>query len=116
DSLGGRFVLLTVDLIAIPRDITDVIAGEIQRRWQLPRERLMVCASHTHCGPEIRSDKVPFFHIPAEFAAKIEPYAAWLADRLVEVAGAALADLRPARLAVRRTMVPFAHNRRGVSV
>jgi neutral ceramidase len=116
DSNGGRFVLLTVDLIAIPRDITDAIAGEAQRRWQLPRERLMVCASHTHSGPEIRPDKVPFFHIPAEFAAKIEPYVAWLTDRLVEVVGAALADLRPARFAVRRTTVPFVHNRRGDSV
>ena len=35
--------------------------------------------------------------------------------RLVEVIGAALADLRPARLTVRRTTAPFAHNRRGAA-
>ncbi|HEX4591272.1 MAG TPA: neutral/alkaline non-lysosomal ceramidase N-terminal domain-containing protein [Gemmataceae bacterium] len=112
DSHGGRFVLLTADLIAIPRDITDAVALEAQRRWQLPRERVMVCASHTHSGPEIRPDKVPFFHIPPEFAAKIGPYRASLTGQLIDLVGRALTDLQPTRLFVRQTTAGFAHNRR----
>ena len=75
----------------------------------------MICASHTHSGPEIRPDKVAFFHIPPEYAAKIPPYGNWLANRMVEVVGTALTDMQPARLTVRRTTAPFAHNRRGSS-
>jgi neutral ceramidase len=113
DGDGSRFVLLAVDLIAVSRDIAATVAKLVERRWGLPRERLMICASHTHCGPEVRPDKVPFFRIPPEFARKIEPYVEWLTTRLVEVVGAALADLRPARLTGRQTTVAFAHNRRG---
>jgi hypothetical protein len=115
DSFGGRFVLLTADLIAVSADISAAVAGTVRRLWQLPRERLMICASHTHGGPEIRPDKVPFFRIPPEFACKIEPYVAWLTERLVEVVGAAIADLRPARLTMRQTEATFAHNRRGAA-
>jgi Neutral/alkaline non-lysosomal ceramidase, N-terminal len=107
-----RLVLLTVDLIAISREIATAVAAQIQQRWGVPRERLIICASHTHCGPEVRPDKVPFFHIPPEYARKIEPNVDWLTTRLVEVVGAALADMQPARLSVRQTTAPFAHNRR----
>jgi hypothetical protein len=116
DADGSRFVLVTADLIAIPRDIADAVAAQVSREWKLPREWLLFCASHTHGGPEVRPDKVPFFHIPSEYAAKIEPYGAWLIDRLVELVGAALTDLQPTGLIVARTTFPLAHNRRGASV
>jgi hypothetical protein len=116
DSQGTRLVLLTVDLIAVSRDLASAVAGQVRERWGLPRERLMICASHTHCGPEVRPDKVPFFHVPPEYARKIEPYGDWLTARLVEVVGAALAEMHPARLTARQTTVPFAHNRRGATV
>src|SRR5437870_3857322 len=52
DPQGRRLVLLTVDLIAVSRELTAAVASQVQQRWGLPRERLMICASHTHCGPE----------------------------------------------------------------
>jgi neutral ceramidase len=113
DLQGERFVLLTADLIGISREIATVVAGRVEQKWRLPRERLMICASHTHCGPEIRPDKVPFFHIPANMAATIGPYVDWLTSRLAEVVGVAIADLQPAALTVRQASASFAHNRRG---
>jgi hypothetical protein len=110
---GGRLVVLTVDLIAVAREIATMVADEVRRGWGLPRDRLMIVASHTHCGPEIRPDKIPFFHIPPEYAAKIGPYVDWLTTRLVEVIGDAIAGMRPALLSAHQTTAPFAHNRRG---
>jgi hypothetical protein len=115
DGRGSRLVLLTVDLIAVSRDIAMAVAGRVRGRWGLPRERILICASHTHCGPEVRPDKVPFFHIPPEFAAKIPPYVTWLVTRLVEVIGAALAGMEPVRLTARQAWAPFAGNRRGAA-
>ena len=74
DTNGERFVIVTADLIAIPREVATRAAARMQERWRLPRERLLFNASHTHTGPEVRPDKVPFFEIPPEFAARIEPY------------------------------------------
>jgi hypothetical protein len=113
DAQGSRLVLLTVDLIAVSPEIATAVVGQVRQCWGLPPERLLLCASHTHCGPEIRPDKVPFFHIPPEYARKIPPYVSWLTARLVEVVGAALADMQPVHLTARRTTAPFAHNRRG---
>jgi neutral ceramidase len=110
---GDRLVLLTMDLIAVPGDIAAEVADEARRRWGLPREGLLIVASHTHSGPEIRPDKVPFFRIPPTFAEAIRPYVHGLVTRLVEVIGAAIDEIRPARLIVRQTSAPFAHNRRG---
>lgn len=115
DAAGNRFLLLTMDLIAVSREMSMAFADGARRRWGLSRDQLMICASHTHCGPEIRPDKVPFFHIPPEYAAKIGPYVDWLTTRLVELVGAALADSQPARLNLRQTSVAFARDRRGTS-
>ncbi len=115
DYQGSRLVLLTVDLIAVPHDLAAAVAGQVRQRWGLPRERLLIGASHTHCGPEIRPDKIPFFHIPPEYAQKIQPYGSWLTARLVEVIGAAWTAMQPARLSIGQTTASFAHNRRGAA-
>lgn len=113
DQNGGRLVLVTVDLIAVSQELTLAVAEQAARRWRLPRERLLLCASHTHSGPEIRPDKIPFFHIPVEYARKIEPYVDWLVVQLVALIDAAIDDLQPGSLSVHETTVSFAHNRRG---
>jgi hypothetical protein len=60
----------------------------------------------------VRPDKIPFFEIPPEFAAKIEPYVSDLENKLVELIGSALAALRTAVFSVRETTVGFTRNRR----
>src|SRR5262249_21025401 len=60
-------------------------------------------------------DRVGFCDIGAEYARKTPAYVSWWTARLVAVSGAALADVRRARLPVRQTTAPFAHNRRGAA-
>jgi hypothetical protein len=115
DPEGSRFVLLTVDLIAVTRAIAGAVARQVHERFGLERDRLLVCASHTHCGPEIRPDKVPFFGIPPEFAARIPAYVDELTDRLGRVVAAAIYGLQPGQLSVGRTLATFARNRRGAA-
>src|SRR3954469_21539328 len=74
DAAGERLVIVTMDLIAVTPHIASAVAAEVSRRHGLSRERLLFSASHTHCGPEVRPDKVEFFKIPPEYAARIEPY------------------------------------------
>ena len=115
DTAGGRFVLVTMDLIAISRDIASAVAARALQAHGLPRERLLFSASHTHYGPDIRPDKVEFFKIPPEFAGKIEPYGHWLTGALGDLVDRALSSLQPVHLIARRTTAAFASNRRPVS-
>jgi len=112
DAEGQRAVIVTVDLIAIPRTLAASVAAKVHAQCRLPRERLLFNASHTHTGPEVRPDKVPFFEIPSEFAAKIEPYVRQLEEKLIVLIGEALANLQPATLKALQTSVAFAQNRR----
>jgi hypothetical protein len=112
DPDGERAVIVTLDLIAIPRDIAEAVALRVREKWNLSRERILFNASHTHNGPEIRPDKVPFFEIPAEFAAKIEPYRVQLQEKMFGVISAALTNLQPANLNVTEAGADFGKNRR----
>jgi hypothetical protein len=113
DAAGDRFLILTVDLIAVQFGRTAAgVAEHLHHRQGLPRERVMMAASHTHYGPEIRPDKALFFNIPPEYAAKIEPTAARVRHAMMDAADRALSDLQPARLSVRQTTAAFADNRR----
>jgi hypothetical protein len=112
DRFGQRVVIVTLDLIAVPRDMALSVFKKVRDRWNLSRDCLLFNASHTHSGPEVRPDKVPFFEIPPEFAAKIGPYASWLDEQITNAIGSALKDIKPANLNVASAKADFAHNRR----
>ena len=112
DAQGGRALIITADLIAVPREVAQQVAAQLQVRWGIPRDRILFNGSHTHTGPEVRPDKVPFFEIPAEFAAKIGPYVAGLVEKMVSVGAAALESLQPVTLALHEAKADFARNRR----
>lgn len=112
DPHGGRLVLLTSDLVGIPRSLSEPVAEEARRRMGLPRERLMLTVSHTHCGPVLRDSLHTMYDMPAEEAAKIGPYTDKLKGWMIDTIVRALDDLKPARLSFGQGTARFAVNRR----
>src|SRR5438045_9792020 len=51
DAAGTVLLLVTSDLIGIPREFGETVAAEVQRRAGIPRERLTLSAPHTHSAP-----------------------------------------------------------------
>jgi hypothetical protein len=112
DAEGSSVLIITADLIAIPREVAQQVSAQLQAGWGIPRERILLNASHTHTGPEVRPDKVPFFEIPAEYAAKIGPYVSGLVEKMISVGNAALESLEPVTLTLHEAKAEFARNRR----
>jgi neutral ceramidase len=112
DARGGRLVLLTSDLVGIPRHLSESVAGEVKRRKGLPRERLLITCSHTHCGPVLRDSLSDMYDMPPELAARVGPYTDRVRDGMINTIVRALDDLKPARLAFGTSTVRFAVNRR----
>jgi hypothetical protein len=112
DSSGGKLVLLTSDLIGLPRSLSEAVARDVGKKTGLPRERLLLTASHTHCGPVIRDNLFDMYDMPETEAKKIAPYTEKLRQAMVETILAALADLKPARLDAGKATAGFAVNRR----
>jgi hypothetical protein len=109
---GAKLVLVTSDLVGVPRSLSEAVAAEVGRRTGLPRERLMLTVSHTHCGPVVNDSLSDMYNMPAAEARKIAPYTEKLRGWMVGVVVRALGDLRPAELAVGKGSAGFAVNRR----
>src|SRR5712691_8019205 len=84
DPAGGKLVLLTSDLVGIPRDLSERVAAEVRQKTGLPRERLMLTCSHTHCGPVLLGSLIDMYDMPPEEAAKIAPYTERVRGWMVE--------------------------------
>jgi hypothetical protein len=112
DAAGSKLVLVTTDLIGLPRSLAEKVAAEVQQKTGLARERLMLSSSHTHCGPVLRDNLIDMYALSPDEAKKVEAYSDKLRGWLVEIVVAALADLKPARLAHGKGTARFAVNRR----
>jgi len=101
---GGPFVLVTTDIIGIRRDVRDAVAERCRSKFDLPPERLLLNASHTHCGPEYRPR--------AGREEEAKSYQVFLEETLVRIVGEALRNRKPAAVAYTRARCGFAMNRR----
>jgi hypothetical protein len=112
DAAGTRLVMVTTDLIGIPRPLRDWLEEEVANRFDLPAQGLLLNASHTHCGPELRADKASVYGLEPDRARQSQAYLEALKAKLSKLVGAAIADLKPARLGYTHGRAGFAMNRR----
>jgi hypothetical protein len=107
-------VLVTIDNTGIPASLTDAVAARLANEIGIPRERLAFTCTHTHCAPRLNGALVNIFgrELTPEEQAHVDRYTKLVADKLDEVAKAAVGDLKPATLAIGRGNVGFAANRR----
>ena len=113
----GPAVLITVNNCAVGAFMTDEVARRLKAKTGLRRDRLVTCATHTHCGPALASglDFIFGAPIPADQKERIERYTKELIDAMEKVALQALAARAPGRLAWGQGSVAFAANRRVLS-
>ena len=112
----GPAILITVDNCILPAAVTDEVARRLKEKAGIPRERAVVCATHTHAGPMLRG-AAPFIFgepTPPEHQARIDRYTERFIDCLEQVALDALAARRPGRLDWAQGTVSFAGNRRKI--
>ena len=112
-----RVVIITCDLISVPRPIRDALEKAVGTKYGLPPDGLLINCSHTHCGPEIRTTRWSRDGLPAQRLKLAVQYVNTLQQTLIRLVGDALTDLQPARLSYCRARCGFAMNRRtpGVS-
>jgi neutral ceramidase len=113
DTRGTRFVIVTVDLIGFPREFRDAVEKEVATRYGLRPEALLLNASHTHCGPEIRAWRATqAWDLPPEQIELGKKYSDALQVKIIDLVGRALQDLAPAQLSYVHGRAAVAMNRR----
>jgi neutral ceramidase len=112
DGAGRRAVLITLDLVGIPRDLAQRVTAGIKKQHGLGREAVLLNVSHTHCGPVVGHNLGAMYFLDETQQKLVAEYAADLEAKLIALAGAALKDLAPAQLSWGHGLVTFAVNRR----
>ena len=94
---SGVSVIVTVDNTAVPASVVDQVWERLNAKIHLPRERLVVCSSHTHCAQCVAGGIENMFGapLPADQQRRIDRYTRELTDELEKVALAAIADSKP---------------------
>lgn len=117
DDQDTRLVIVTVDLIGIPRPSRQWLEKQVEQNYNLPPESLLMSASHTHCGPVIRETKYSiygnsFYGLSQEHIERSRQYVEDLQQKLLQLVGQAIENLAEARLSYSHARAGFAMNRR----
>ncbi|WP_435020796.1 neutral/alkaline non-lysosomal ceramidase N-terminal domain-containing protein [Tundrisphaera sp. TA3] len=112
DAKGTRLVIVTLDLIGVPRVLRKNLERRCGEAFQLPPEGLLLNASHTHSGPEFRLGHSAGDDADTRPTQDGEAYGARLEGQLFALIGEALGGMAPARLGYTHARAGFSMNRR----
>lgn len=112
DAAGTRLVMVTLDLIGIPRTLRKNLEARCKEAYKLPPDGLLLNASHTHSGPEFRIGRSPADDGEFKPTTQGEAYGKQLEDKLFKLVGDALQGMTPAKLGYTFARAGFAMNRR----
>ncbi|MSR31375.1 MAG: hypothetical protein EXR99_07715 [Gemmataceae bacterium] len=109
---GTTAILITSDFQGVPKSMSDRVFAKAEKQFNLKRSQIMITFSHNHCGPRLGDDLVDYYPVEAEQVKLVEEYTSLMVEKMVELIGGALADLKPAKLEQSEGRAAFAVNRR----
>lgn len=112
DGPKEKLVIITTDIIGFPRVLADEICVAALKKYGLERRQIVLNSSHTHSGPVIWPNLASMYSFDAPMQATVEAYSRRLVTQIVDLIGASLGKLAPARLEYTTGTATFASNRR----
>jgi len=112
DSKGTRAVIVSVDILGIPKIVRKAVEEQLRVRYGLDSPSLLMNASHTHSGPEVRAIETHLEKLDPGRTDMVTRYRNELQQKITTVIGEALKNLTEADLAYSRGSAGFGMNRR----
>jgi neutral ceramidase len=112
DANGQKAVLVTTDLLGLPKDVSDKIREQLQARYGLAKAQVLLNSSHTHSAPVVGNALSDVYPMSAAEWKKVPEYTRNLEEQLVGLVGAALKALEPVQLYAQNGVTRFQVNRR----
>ncbi|MCP4642803.1 MAG: hypothetical protein GY851_20315 [bacterium] len=106
EEAGERAAIITSDLIGFDRDTCEAVKKAVEASAGLPADRVLLSASHTHTGPEIRLKGHKYVD------AFDEEYARGLVDKIAGTAAHAVSRLEPVTVSLAEGSCMVGVNRR----
>lgn len=112
DARGRRAIVVTLDLCGIDRDFMTRVCETLAKKHQLDRSQIVLSVSHTHSGPVVAGNLAPMYFLDREQQQRVHDYTAKLRQQVIDIAGEAIANLKPAAISWGQGSATFAVNRR----
>ncbi len=112
DASGQRALLVTTDLVGLPRDLTDTLLARIEADHALKASQVILSSSHTHSGPVTDNMLYAMYPLETDDKARTEQYTRGLVERILGAVDEALGELVPVQIESGNGVTRFAVNRR----
>lgn len=112
DSAGAITLILTADAIGVSRQFTETIAAKLNQKYKIPRERILLAASHSHNTPVGYGNLTDMYGLEGEELAVVKRYSEYFEAQALAAADQAIKNLEPAKLKYGIGDAGFAGNRR----
>lgn len=115
DVSGKQAVLITADLLAMPKGLSDQIRSGLKERYGLEKSQIIINSSHTHSGPVLENSLSDIYPMNEEQKDRVSQYSEEVVADMFRLVEAAFASLQPAHLFVENGVTRFQVNRRNNS-
>src|SRR4051794_29217965 len=61
DERGQRAVVISADLVGIPKELSDGVRDQLSIKFHLSRSQIIINTSHTHSGPVLKNALVDIY-------------------------------------------------------
>ncbi|MCL2744246.1 MAG: neutral/alkaline non-lysosomal ceramidase N-terminal domain-containing protein [Planctomycetaceae bacterium] len=114
DAEGNRAVLITMDLVGVPKMFSENIRKQLEDKLGFDKAQIILNASHTHSGPVLHSSglREMYVHVNEQEAEKIVRYSRLLEQQVIDAAVEASKSLEPVTLEAANGVARFQVNRR----
>ena len=112
DASGKKALMITMDLVGIPKTLSDHVRDQIKAKYGLGREQVMLSTSHTHSGPVLEHALTDIYPLDEAQTGKISSYSRLLEKQLIQLAGDAFKKMEMITLHAESGVTRFQVNRR----
>ncbi|GEO23125.1 alkaline ceramidase [Cyclobacterium qasimii] len=111
DPNGKLAVVVTTDLLAFRKFLSDNIRDQLKDKYGLSRDQIILNSSHTHTGPETDYPRYEFQLSQSEYN-KIQQFSSRVEREIVDLVGYAIKSLERVKLSSENGVTRFQVNRR----
>lgn len=112
DTDGKRAVLITTDLLGMPKGLSDKIKNELYKRFKLAKAQVIINSSHTHSAPVLQDALFDIYDLDKDELTKIKNYSEKLVETILQLVENAFKNMHPAKISSNNGVVRFQVNRR----
>ena len=112
DAKQQRLAVVTLDLIGVPRSLRLNLESQVRAKFHIEPQWLLLNASHTHCGPELRVARAEESGLESDRVDQARQYTKRLEETIVQLVGDCVGRLELVTLGYTHARCGVAMNRR----